>query len=96
MACSSSQSLSSATEPDSESADSVTTVKLWRPSQLVQCCLKGTSSSAAAELLSDSFSDRQQNCLEDYVEASLMLHYNKRLTYFVICALHTSMSCVVT
>ena len=38
-------------------------------------------SSAAAErvfsLLSDSFSDRQQN-LEDYVEASLMLQYNKR------------------
>ena len=39
-------------------------------------------SSAAAErvfsLLSNSFSDRQQNCLEDYIEASLMLQYNKR------------------
>ena len=38
-------------------------------------------SSAAAErvfsLLSNCFSDRQQNCLEDYVEASLMLQYNK-------------------
>ena len=39
-------------------------------------------SSAAAErvfsLLSNCFSDRQHNCLEDYVEASLMLQYNKR------------------
>ena len=38
-------------------------------------------SSAAAErafsLLANSFGDRQQNALEDYVEASVMLHYNK-------------------
>ena len=37
---------------------------------------------AAAErifsLLSNSFSDRQQNCLEDYIEASLMHQYNER------------------
>ena len=75
--------------------------KLWRPSQLVSAALKVLlvqPSSAAAgrvfSLLSDSFSDRQQNCLEDCVEASLMiLQYN---VDFVICALHTSMSCVVT
>ena len=39
-------------------------------------------SSAAAErvfsLLNSSFSEQQQNSLEDYVEASVMLQYNKR------------------
>ena len=39
-------------------------------------------SSAGAErafsLLNNTFGDQQQNCLEDYVEASLMLQYNKR------------------
>ena len=39
-------------------------------------------SSAASErifsLLTNSFDDKQQNCLEDYVEASLMLQYNSR------------------
>ena len=38
-------------------------------------------SSAAAErvfsLLNSSFSEQQQNSLEDYVEASVMLQYNK-------------------
>ena len=39
-------------------------------------------SSAAAErvfsLLSNSFNEQQLNALEDYIEASIMLQYNKR------------------
>ena len=55
--------------------------ELPRWSDAVQKVFLVQPSSAGAErafsLLSNSFGDQQQNCLEDYIEASLMLQYNK-------------------
>ena len=45
-------------------------------------------SSAASEcvfsLLTNSFGERQQSSLQDYIEASMMLQYNKHKLYFVM------------
>ena len=52
---------------------------------MVIFCAKGVPGAAvvsAAErvfsMLNRSFGDQQQNSLEDYVEATIMLQYNKR------------------